>query len=575
MQTRDGCEHPMIAGENSCRCQGCGETCNGQFEGCEAIWARGPRTPNVVTAGPSPLNEPVRLRTTSGAGPDTTLLEPPASANGAGPPRESSQQVLRWLDATFQGLREEVRDSTNSLSRQQARLPDLIQDIVDRSIDGRWRRLVQEAVGAGLEEPLDEIRKLAVLQREQGAVLRSLAGGPPNGDVADHLAALATELRALADEQSHSLREAHAEAKALGGAQSDALQEALAEMKAATASAQLQQDQSSALMSTIGVLTSTLDGNLADHLTALATELKALADEQSQSLREAHAEAKALGGAQSDALQEALAEMKAATASAQLQQHQASALMSTIGPLTSTLGGTAGQLTTTVTDLKALLGDQVQLGTRALEMVAEALDDTKGQVEALTQTQRVHIENLTEAEDVFASSMAELRTMTSDGLTQLQLLRSATHALSTSLEETRALANAQREDTELLDQAMSTLHGSLQDLQASTTRQRAESRNEMRAQWRSANDAISKQLLPVTEGLPELVTSALAAAIKENNERLYQRVRVSVTKQLQAFTVPIEASNRRLEEIIELVKPAGTRARKTADRRRGSGGLQL
>ncbi len=40
---REGCGHPMRAGEAACECPRCGIVCEGQFKGCTTVWAAGPR----------------------------------------------------------------------------------------------------------------------------------------------------------------------------------------------------------------------------------------------------------------------------------------------------------------------------------------------------------------------------------------------------------------------------------------------------------------------------------------------------------------------------------------------------
>ena len=43
MTVREGCGHPMRAGESACRCTTCGVVCQGQFAGCATVWAKGPQ----------------------------------------------------------------------------------------------------------------------------------------------------------------------------------------------------------------------------------------------------------------------------------------------------------------------------------------------------------------------------------------------------------------------------------------------------------------------------------------------------------------------------------------------------
>jgi hypothetical protein len=36
------CDHPMVAGADACHCDVCGARCEGRFNGCPDVWARGP-----------------------------------------------------------------------------------------------------------------------------------------------------------------------------------------------------------------------------------------------------------------------------------------------------------------------------------------------------------------------------------------------------------------------------------------------------------------------------------------------------------------------------------------------------
>src|SRR6266404_5241631 len=93
-QIREGCGHPMRAGESACSCPQCGVVCRGRFAGCAEVWARGPREVHVVS--------------------------PPAALV-----RRTPTEVLAWLQAAFDGLRDELSVLAGGLARQQAVLSDL------------------------------------------------------------------------------------------------------------------------------------------------------------------------------------------------------------------------------------------------------------------------------------------------------------------------------------------------------------------------------------------------------------------------------------------------------------------
>src|SRR2546430_264977 len=113
-QIREGCGHPMRAGESACACPQCGVVCRGRFAGCAEVWARGPREVHVV-APPAALARrtvtPVRV----GRAP----AEQPSGAD------QARTEVLAWLQAAFDGLRDELSVLAGGLARQQAVLSDL------------------------------------------------------------------------------------------------------------------------------------------------------------------------------------------------------------------------------------------------------------------------------------------------------------------------------------------------------------------------------------------------------------------------------------------------------------------
>lgn len=151
-QIREGCGHPMRAGERACACPECGVICQGQFDGCAGVWARGPR-PVALTIAPA-INAPRALN----AGPDpSTASAAPAAAsagangNGTGnangnaayappppppppePPRaEPSQsggnrtEILQWFENAFDALRDELHALASTVARQQAMVAELL-----------------------------------------------------------------------------------------------------------------------------------------------------------------------------------------------------------------------------------------------------------------------------------------------------------------------------------------------------------------------------------------------------------------------------------------------------------------
>jgi hypothetical protein len=147
-QIREGCGHPMRAGERACACPECGVICQGQFDGCPGVWARGPR-PVALTVAPAIEAPRVRALPT-GPDPGRASVNAPtagaASSNGNGnagnggyagppppPPRSdpaqsggSRTEILHWFENAFDELRNELHALASTVTRQQAMLAELL-----------------------------------------------------------------------------------------------------------------------------------------------------------------------------------------------------------------------------------------------------------------------------------------------------------------------------------------------------------------------------------------------------------------------------------------------------------------
>src|SRR3954452_25212902 len=113
-QIREGCGHPMRAGESACSCPQCGVVCQGRFAGCAEVWARGPREVHVVSP-PAAL-----ARRTQ-----TPVRAPRSPAEQSSGADQARTEELAWLQAAFDGLRDELSVLAGGLARQQAVLSDL------------------------------------------------------------------------------------------------------------------------------------------------------------------------------------------------------------------------------------------------------------------------------------------------------------------------------------------------------------------------------------------------------------------------------------------------------------------
>ena len=173
----------MRAGERACACPECGVICQGQFDGCPEVWARGPR-PVALTIAPA--IEAPRVRALA-AGPDpsrASVNAPTAAAatsngngngNGSGnggyagppPPRaepaqggSSRTEVLQWFEGAFDDLRNELHALASTVTRQQAMLAELL--------DSREAELRVVMVAESLPELVGEAAAKALTDQSDG-----------------------------------------------------------------------------------------------------------------------------------------------------------------------------------------------------------------------------------------------------------------------------------------------------------------------------------------------------------------------------------------------------------------------
>lgn len=140
-QIREGCRHPMRAGQTACSCPECGVVCEGQFDGCPDVWARGPRLLPVDEPDPSEAMVAFgRPRHTERPPSDDFSPAMPSPLNGDtfdDPPTnrtmvasledEPRTEVFRWFEEAFDGLRNELRALAGGLTQQQAMMNELME----------------------------------------------------------------------------------------------------------------------------------------------------------------------------------------------------------------------------------------------------------------------------------------------------------------------------------------------------------------------------------------------------------------------------------------------------------------
>jgi hypothetical protein len=203
-QIREGCGHPMRAGERACACPECGVVCQGLFDGCPDVWARGPRPVTLTSVaalgggGPrpgralnaGPTGPPQAREATSAprsapqAPPPPPQQPPPLADNGfsaspPSPPRvatngtsagaggASRTEVLHWFEDAFDELRNELHAVVSTVTRQQAMLAELL--------DSREAELRVVVVAESLPELAGEAAAKALAQ-ESGSLADIVSG---------------------------------------------------------------------------------------------------------------------------------------------------------------------------------------------------------------------------------------------------------------------------------------------------------------------------------------------------------------------------------------------------------------
>lgn len=109
-QIRHGCDHPMVAGTDSCSCPGCGVVCLGKFSSCDLVWERGPRQVTLVRA----VHEApaMALRDDGQLALNPVRPEDRAPAPGTGAP-----VPIEWTKI-LDGLQSDLRVMSTALERQ-------------------------------------------------------------------------------------------------------------------------------------------------------------------------------------------------------------------------------------------------------------------------------------------------------------------------------------------------------------------------------------------------------------------------------------------------------------------------
>ena len=180
----------MRAGERACACPECGVVCQGLFDGCPDVWARGPRPVTLTSvaalggngagparalnAGPRPnyqATPPPPLPPPQPNGVAASGSQPPPpqlGANGATEQGSATRtEVLHWFEDAFDDLRNELHAVVSTVTRQQAMLAELL--------DSREAELRVVLVAETLPELAGEAAAKA-LANESGGLADIVAG---------------------------------------------------------------------------------------------------------------------------------------------------------------------------------------------------------------------------------------------------------------------------------------------------------------------------------------------------------------------------------------------------------------
>ena len=165
-QINAGCDHPMRAGASACSCPDCGVVCQGLFDGCADVSARGPRpvtiaaTRAVTGVASAPAAAPAPMPAAAAAAPRAAddvprprpvTLAPAAARRANGnrggnrarvqaaasygktdlpapdpPEGDPRREMFRWFEEAFVGVRSDLQTLIASMTHQQAMLAELI-----------------------------------------------------------------------------------------------------------------------------------------------------------------------------------------------------------------------------------------------------------------------------------------------------------------------------------------------------------------------------------------------------------------------------------------------------------------
>jgi hypothetical protein len=119
-QIREGCDHPMSAGQRECHCLVCGTRCEGRFQACSEVWGRGAAPAFVAPPAPR-VAPPPEVDPAPAPGPT-------AGVPAAAVPSPATNEVLRAVCSALETVGAELRAMRAALD-QGHDPPDGVQSI--------------------------------------------------------------------------------------------------------------------------------------------------------------------------------------------------------------------------------------------------------------------------------------------------------------------------------------------------------------------------------------------------------------------------------------------------------------
>jgi hypothetical protein len=170
------CDHPMVAGRQSCSCEVCGVGCGGRFGGCKDVWAAGPKPRPARKSGLAPG----RLAVISPTDP-----RPPTGAPGSSSVATVDDVRLQTLNDTIDRMGRQLRGVVKLLNQQQDQVPSPSAAPGDSQLS---------ELGETVDRMGRELRGVLNLLIQQQATLASLtqAKAPPTLPVAPPASGLPT-----------------------------------------------------------------------------------------------------------------------------------------------------------------------------------------------------------------------------------------------------------------------------------------------------------------------------------------------------------------------------------------------